>query len=176
MKYHNQLSPISPYGISKLCSENYLKYYNKTYGIPVLICRFFSIFGKYNNKQVIFDLTKKIKEKHEDITIVNPENKRDFIHIEEAINMLLFVCEKSTFKGETYDIGTGTSLSIMQLYDKISKNLGVRQKVTSKIENYIGDPKVQISDIDSILQRGYVFNNDFDSYLQETVEWIINNG
>ena len=29
MKTHNQLSPISPYGISKLCSENYLKYYHK---------------------------------------------------------------------------------------------------------------------------------------------------
>ena len=169
------ISPISPYGISKFCAEEYLKFYHRNYGIPVMICRFFSIFGKYNTKQVIYDITKKVTSDKKLMTIINPDHKRDFIHIDEAINALLFLCENSPFEGESFDIGSGQSISIMQLYKKIANILKINKKSISRIDKNIGDPKVQKSDINPLKELGYVFNKDFESHLENTIEWIINN-
>ena len=170
-----RLSPISPYGISKVFTEKYLEFYNRNYGVPVLICRFFSLFGNYNTKQVIYDMAKKIITDSNEIVIINPEHRRDFIHIEEALDALIFLCDNNSFKGETFDIGTGKSTSIMDLCKRIAKILDVKRSFTSKRVKNIGDPKVQIANIEPLNNLGYVFNKDFDLCLKKTVEWISDN-
>ena len=37
--------PLSPYGISKLCAENYLKFFNEQYGISTTVLRYSNVFG-----------------------------------------------------------------------------------------------------------------------------------
>ena len=170
-----RLSPISPYGISKAFTEKYLKFYNRNYGVPVLICRFFSLFGNYNTKQVIYDMAKKIITDSNEMVIINPKHRRDFIHIEEALDAMLFLCENSTFSGEAFDIGLGESISIMQLYQQIAKILDFKSSPSLKLMKNIGDPKVQIANIKPLNELGYIFNKGFEVRLGETVEWISDN-
>ena len=66
--------PVSPYGISKLASENYLNFYNKFYSVPTLVCRIFSVYGEFNKKQMIFETIQRLKD--------NKKKLKVFIYLE----------------------------------------------------------------------------------------------
>lgn len=37
--------PISPYGVSKLCAENYCEVYRSIYGLDTVVLRYFTVYG-----------------------------------------------------------------------------------------------------------------------------------
>ena len=37
--------PLSPYGVSKLCSEYYLYYYHRIHGLPYIALRYGNVYG-----------------------------------------------------------------------------------------------------------------------------------
>ena len=41
--------PLSPYGISKLCAENYLRFFNDQYGLSTTVLRYSNVFGPHQN-------------------------------------------------------------------------------------------------------------------------------
>ena len=43
------LRPLSPYGITKLCTEKYLFFYKQTYGIDYVILRYANVYGPRQN-------------------------------------------------------------------------------------------------------------------------------
>lgn len=168
--------PISPYGISKLTSEYYLKYYNNEYNIPVLICRFFSLYGEYNRKQVIYDTTiRLLKSNNDKIDIYNPDSKRDFIYIKEAINAVLFLCKKNQFNGEVFDIGHGETKSIFEIYLEISEILKISKKSNKIKKEFIGDPEMQISNPKKLKDLGFSFEGKHLKNLIKTINWIKEN-
>ena len=168
----NKIEPISPYGISKLFSEKYLKYYHKHYGMHILICRFFSLFGEYNQKQVIYDTTIRLLKHPEKLTIYNPNSQRDFVYIREAIKAMLFLCNKDRFGAEVYDIGRGKNLSIYKLTVAIGRILNIFPTIKKIDKEFTGDPNVQIADINKLKKLGFDFSTSTLDNLRKTTNWI----
>lgn len=164
--------PISPYGISKLFSENYLKYYHMNYGVPILICRFFSLFGEYQKKQVVYDTTIKLIKYPDELTMFNPNSQRDFIYIKEAIRAMLFLCDRDQFNAGVYDIGRGKTLSIFELTIAIGRMLNIFPKIKKIEKEFTGDPKVQIAKIDNLANLGFDFNTTMIDNFKKTIYWI----
>lgn len=164
--------PISPYGISKLFSEKYLKYYNKYYSLQILICRFFSPFGEYNRKQVIYDTTLRLLKKPEKLTVYNPNSRRDFIYIKEAIKAMLFLCDHNQFNAEVFDIGTGKTVSIFKLTKTIQNIVNIHPLIEKKDKNFTGDPEIQTSNINKLKILGFNFRTSTLDNLRKTVNWI----
>jgi len=165
-------NPTSPYGISKLISEKYLKYYHLTYKIPVLICRIFSLYGEYNNKQVVYDTTKKLLNKNKSITIINPNSRRDFIYVKDAIEAILFLCRVNQYNGEIYDVGTGTETSILDLTIRLQKKLHVHSQFEKIDKNAPSDVHVQIANIHPLKKQGFTSRYTLDKGLTKTIKWI----
>ena len=170
------LNPITPYGISKLSSENYLNFYKEKYNLDILIFRFFSIFGEGSKKQVIYDTTKKLVKNKSEFTVYNPNSRRDFIHIENAIKMMLFVCENRHLSRFCFDIGSGRNRSIMEITNEIINIMDINPKINKKVLDLKGDPIIQSSDISIINNLGYKPDINFQEDLEKTVQWIMKNG
>jgi UDP-glucose 4-epimerase len=168
---HND-EPISPYGISKLFSEKYLEYYNKHYGLQILICRFFSPFGEYNLKQVIYDTTLRLLKNQNNLMIFNPNSRRDFIYIGDAIKAMLFLCDQNQFNAEIFDIGRGKTLSIFELTEIIQNILNIHLLIEKKNKNFTGDPAVQTSNINKLKVLGFDFSTSTIDNLRKTINWI----
>ena len=164
--------PMSPYGISKLFSENYLRYFHMNYGVPVLICRFFSLFGEYNNKQVIYDSTLRLLEHPDKLTIFNSNSQRDFIYIKEAIRAMFFLCDENQFNADVFNIGRGEAKSISHLTKEIQEILHIYPTIETENGQFTGDPQMQIANIDKLKKLGFNYDSSQISNLVKTIEWI----
>lgn len=117
-------NPTSPYGISKLASELYCKFYEKQ-GLPVTILRFFNIYGDGQPYgYVIPDITKRIRETKGSRFEMrgSPEDVRDFLIVEDLADCIRQVVRKRPI-GKILNVGGGKNYTILEVANMISKIL-----------------------------------------------------
>jgi UDP-glucose 4-epimerase len=156
-------NPISPYGISKLTIENYLKFYKKNFGLKFISLRFSNVYGPRQDPRgeagVVAIFIEKIL-KGEKPTIFGDGNQtRDFIFVEDIVSACLKAME---YKGkkEIFNIGTGIENSINELYEILSKLLKTKIKPKYAPEKP-GDLKRSCLDI-SLAKRELKWEPNFD--------------
>ena len=122
------VSPKIPYGISKLASENYIKFYQsrrKSFEEYVII-RFFGAYGSYEPSHKIY--TKLVKnfcfENKNTFTMYgNGKNYIDAMYIDDAIDALLKII-KSDKGNVTADLCYGEPLTINELVKNVAYVFG----------------------------------------------------
>lgn len=138
----HDINPHNEYALSKYLGEQLCEFYHKFYGLDIIILRPFNIYGK-NQKEVYFisNLVNSIK-KHKKIKITNRESKRDFLYVEDFVELFLNLIE-TNFKFEIFNVGSGRSYSfneIIKKCERISKkkiNIVYEKNTSSFIPNII---------------------------------------
>lgn len=105
--------PESPYGISKAAGEDYLRLYNRLYGLPAMSVRPFSIYGPGQRKLVVYDLLRRLLAGEQPLVIdAAPGITRDFVFAQDAAEMIVRLAERAPAEGHAYNVcsGRGTSL------------------------------------------------------------------
>ena len=137
----HQISPHNLYTKSKFLAEELCKIYSKNFDLNVTILRPFNIFGKtLPNGFLISNLLKSVKT-DEKITIVNKNSKRDFLYVDDFVDVILNIKDYD-FKFEIFNIGSGISYSFNEIIKKI-------EKITSKKINldYKNNKEIFIKEI-----------------------------
>jgi nucleoside-diphosphate-sugar epimerase len=136
--------PHNRYTKSKILAEQLCEFYAKNFDLNIIILRPFNIFGKkLSNGFLISNLFKSI-ETNEKITIINKNSKRDFLHVDDFVDVILKI-KDSDFKFEIFNIGSGKSYSFMDIIKKVEKitvkkiNLEYKENKESFIENIRAD-------------------------------------
>jgi len=115
-------NPISPYAISKLTIEKYLEYYRINGGLDYLILRYANPYGPGQNvvgSQGIIPIFLNLIRQDKPITIFGDgENVRDYIYIDDMINMTKLIFTKKT-NCRVFNIGSGKGNSINEIVDAI---------------------------------------------------------
>ena len=119
----NEEHPIDPhnaYTKSKYLAEQLCEFYAKNSELNVTILRPFNIFGKtLPNGFLISNLLKSI-ESNKKVTIVNKYSKRDFLHIDDFVDVILKIKDYD-FKFEVFNVGSGKSYSFNEVIEEIEK-------------------------------------------------------
>ena len=102
-KESNKTSPLSPYGLSKLVGEEYLKMYSKLFGVNYVILRYANVYGPRQSANreagVVSIFNDKIKE-NSDIFIEGDGNQtRDFVYVKDVANAN-YLCTVEDVKNE----------------------------------------------------------------------------
>ncbi|MCK4648265.1 NAD-dependent epimerase/dehydratase family protein, partial [bacterium] len=85
-KEDNVLRPISPYGVTKLASENLGYLYYKSFKVPIIILRYFTVYGPGQRPDMAFHRFIKATLNNEEITIYGDGNQtRDFTYVSDAV-------------------------------------------------------------------------------------------
>jgi UDP-glucose 4-epimerase len=130
------LNPKSPYAVGKKISEDLCKLYNDIYLVPTVSLRYFNVFGPGQSDEseysgVIAKFIKKIKKGEELIVYGDGNQTRDFVYVDNVvyanINASLKIEDAS---GSIINVGTGESISICSLIDKLSSIEEVAPKVS----------------------------------------------
>lgn len=110
MNLHASLKLANEKMIEKFCTENNIDY---------TIARLFNMYGGNDNFSIISKLIDTVK-KNKEITIVNNGNAiRDFIHIEDVVDIYEKLLNKKNIK--TLNIGTGMGSSVKSIIDVLNK-------------------------------------------------------
>lgn len=120
--------PESPYGFSKYIDELLCKQYAHMYGLETLILRYFNVYGPRQNPHgsyaaVVAKFTEQIK-KNLSITIFGDgQQTRDFIHVNDVVNanLTLAMTPTSTNNSDIFNIGTGKSMTLLELIDRLKQ-------------------------------------------------------
>lgn len=150
--------PVSPYAIAKLITTNTALMLNKNYNYPICVIRPSNLFGKYQSKDKFIPyIVEKLKSNQEILTTYG-EQKRDFIHIDDFIQIIKELLEKNNLvKGEVINVGSGISIAlkeiILNLKEKLNSKSEIRFGAIPYRENEMKDFCLDISKLENILSR-----------------------
>lgn len=109
--------PLSPYGISKLCGEQYLSYYQRVSGLQMVSLRYANVYGPRQDPDgeagVVAIFIQKLLNNEQAIVYGNGRQTRDFVYVDDVVEANLAVMGQET-QG-TYNVGTGEETSINDL-------------------------------------------------------------
>jgi UDP-glucose 4-epimerase len=109
--------PLSPYGISKFCGEQYLSYYQRVSGLQIVSLRYANVYGPRQDPDgeagVVAIFIQKLLNNEQAIVNGNGRQTRDFIYVDDVVEANLAVMGQET-QG-TYNVGTGEETSINDL-------------------------------------------------------------
>ena len=118
-----KLNPNSPYAVNKLTCEYYLSVFYKVYGLKITTLRYFNIFGPrqaVNRYSGVISIFMSRMLKNLPLIIFGDGNQtRDFTYITNIIDANLLVAEKKAANGQIFNVGSGKSISIIDLAKKM---------------------------------------------------------
>ena len=112
----DERKPINPYAQTKLDDEYLAKKYSEM-GVSVIGLRYFNVFGPRQSKEyagVIKLFLEKIKQEISPKINGDGLQTRDFVHIDDVVKANILAMD-SNIKHEFFNVGTGNSISILDL-------------------------------------------------------------
>ncbi len=174
-------SLLSPYALTKRVNEEYGKLYTKLYGLETVGLRYFNVFGKHQDPNgsyaaVIPKFIKLLLENQSPLINGDGKQSRDFTYIENVIEANLKAClAPCEAAGEAFNIAYGGRQHLIDVYNKICELL--KKDITPNFgPERAGDIRHSNADISKAKKLiGYNPAYNFDSGIEETIEWYINN-
>lgn len=161
---------LSPYGYTKLTNEHQF-HVSK---IDNAVClRFFTVYGPYGRPDMaLFTFTKNILEDKPITVYNNGDMKRDFTYVDDIVQGIWLVSQNMTPR-DTYCLGNGTQVDLMDFIHEIENNLG---KVAEKDfqPRHPADALETWSDTTKIEQLGYKSSTPIAEGVKNFVEWYRN--
>ena len=133
--------PFSCYGLSKVVGEEYCQMYQSQYGLDITIMRFANVYGSRCHG-VIHDFLDKIAKNPGKLEIIGTGlQSRDFVHVSDVVDALVTVGSEDFANGKTYNIGFGTTTSIIDLAKMMLNILNLQTKtfITTTNVSWQGD-------------------------------------
>lgn len=110
------LRPFSPYGVTKLASEQLCFLYWKNHGIPTLSLRFFTVYGPKQRPDMAFHKFFKAIIDDKPISVFGDgKQTRDFTYIDDVVEAITSSLDKGKL-GETYNIGGGNRRQLVDIF------------------------------------------------------------
>jgi len=130
LKEDSELRPNSPYSVSKLAADKYLRYMRGAYDFPVTVLRPFNTYGRKDNVHFVVEriITQMLQGKT--VRLGDPTPVRDFLFIDDHVDAYLTCLDNEKTKGEVFNFCTGRGISIKELVELIAKLIGFRGEIS----------------------------------------------
>lgn len=129
----------NPYAMSKQWCEYLGEHHKFSIGL-----RFFNVYGPGNNKGIVKFLMD--QPDGASITIRGPEQERDFVHVDDAVDSIVHCLEPYNwnFASRIAEVGTGVGTQVMDLVNLYMKISGKRFNI-SVVEAGDHEPKSMVA-------------------------------
>ncbi len=179
MDEDHPLNPTSPYAAAKAGADRLVYSYMRSYNLPCVIIRPFNNYGPYQHLEKVIPrfITSAILK--EPFTVHGDGSAaRDWIYVEdtaEAIDKALHV-PLDKVRGEVFNIGTGTSISVLDIAKKIIEAFGLGDKYLTFMEERYGQVQKHLSSTEKAEKiLGFKAATTFEEGLSKTIQWYKEN-
>lgn len=163
--------PLSSYGVVKLTIENYLRLYQKQYGINYLILRVSNPFGKFHTseKQGVINIAIRRALIGESIEVWGDGTQsKDYLFIDDLVKIVFLILEKEIVN-TTINVGSGETHQLSNILSTIKIYLPTLE--IDYIDYKSTDVKDFCLDI-SLMQSLLNFEfTPFEEAISKTISW-----
>lgn len=111
-------NPESPYGVSKLAVEGYLRLWRAAHGLEYVILGPSNIYGPrqdpHGEAGVVAIFSRACLDRTPPVIFGDGEDTRDYVYVDDVVDALVRAAERG--EGCFYNIGTGVETSVNRLY------------------------------------------------------------
>ncbi len=123
--------PFSPYGVTKLAGEHLCTLYRGNFGIPVVILRYFTVYGpRQRPDMAIYRFLSALAEEKPVEIYGDGKQDRDFTYIDDIIEATILAAH-APLKDGLFNIGGGSRVPLKKLLEIIQKVSGKKLRVIS---------------------------------------------
>ncbi len=168
----------TPYAISKMAGERYVRFYGHHHGLETLSLRYFNTYGPgelpgpYRN--VIPNFFARALRGEPLIITGTGEETRDFTYVEDTVEATVRAALKPVKPGEVLNIGGGNPATIQNLAEQINTITGNQSGVEFRPPRQwdaIPHRRAEVEKMASLL--GYVPSTPLEEGLNKTYRWIM---
>jgi nucleoside-diphosphate-sugar epimerase len=169
-------SPLSPYAITKLTNEYYLKVYWELYQFPTVALRYFNIFGPRQDPNSEYAaviprfITALLKDQSPTV-FGDGEQSRDFTYIDNCVQANILAATKDDIVGTCYNVACGGQFTLNQLLDELRRIIGASTPARY-VDPRPGDIRHSFAAIDKLISCGYTPTVTFAEGLKKTVDYF----
>ncbi|WP_347550686.1 NAD-dependent epimerase/dehydratase family protein [Pseudalkalibacillus hwajinpoensis] len=139
--------PLSPYGITKLTGEQLCNVYHQYFDIPVVILRYFTVYGPRQRPDMAFHRFIKQLILGKPLTIFGDgQQSRDFTYVKDCVKATAAVLEAKNVIGETINIGGKERATVLDVISILENLLNTKATLTFA-EKAKGEPRHTWADI-----------------------------
>ncbi|ELY95679.1 NAD-dependent epimerase/dehydratase [Natrialba hulunbeirensis JCM 10989] len=168
--------PVSPYGVSKLSAEHYMRVYNEVYGLPTVSLRYFTVYGpRMRPNMAISNFVSRCMRGDPPVIYGDGEQTRDFTYIADVIDANHRLLTDDSADGELMNIGSTDNIDIETLAevvrDEIDPDLPV--EYTDARDGDAEHTHADISKANELI--GYEPSRDIREGVREFIDWYETN-
>jgi UDP-glucuronate 4-epimerase len=165
--------PVSPYGLTKLATEELAAIYARDEGIPAVGLRYFTAYGPRQRPDMAFARFLSCALAGEPVKILGDGSQiRDFTFVDDVIEGTIAAARRGV-PGAVYNIGGGTQVRLLDALTKIEELLGVAIEVVhlrdarGDVRKTCSDPRRAARDL------GFTPRVSLDEGLARQTEWAL---
>jgi dTDP-glucose 4,6-dehydratase len=177
----SQIKPSSPYSASKAAADHLVLAWNHTYEMPTIITNCTNNYGprQYPEKLIPLMISHALSGKALPV-YGDGLNVRDWIHVEDHCQGIYLALTKGRV-GEHYCFGGNAEKKNIEVVQTICAALnkvkaGNYESLIAYVTDRAGhDRRYAMDDSKALKELGYTRKYDFDSGMQQTIEWYLAN-
>ncbi len=169
-------NPLSPYAVSKLACEQYMRVFEQLYGLSTISLRYFNVFGPRQDPTTQYaGFIAKVMDCARDGTTVpifgDGRQTRDFTYVENAVRANLLAAEVALKESPVLNVACGGHISLLQVVTIVSELIGKQMPVQHLAPRAgdIRDSQASLARIAEVLD--YSPTVDVREGLRRTLEW-----
>lgn len=173
LKETERLVPTSPYGITKMATEHYLRVYHELYGMDATVFRFANVYGERQGEKGeggVVSIFCKLLAQRQGITVFGDGNQtRDFVYAGDIAQAII---RALPLKGcHTMNVSTGQETSINDLIRSFEKAVGYTVPVQYTAPR-TGDILRSVLSNEALKRDlGFVPEMDLEEGIRRTYDW-----
>jgi UDP-glucose 4-epimerase len=129
--------PLSPYGIAKLCGEQYVLGWNRIHATEHVVLRFANVYGPRQDSSleggVVSIFLERMARGDETTIFGDGLQSRDFVYVGDVVDALLAAAGR---KSGVYNVGSGRETTVLDLHR------ACRAVAGSEVEPVFGDARL----------------------------------
>jgi nucleoside-diphosphate-sugar epimerase len=140
-------TPLSPYGVSKLSGEYLCRVYHDVYDVPVVILRYFTVYGPRQRPDMAFHRFIRSILLDEPVSIYGDgKQTRDFTYVTDCVAGTQAVLKADGVIAETVNIGGTERASVLEVVGMLEEIIG-KKAILEFQGNPYGEPKHTWADV-----------------------------
>jgi dTDP-glucose 4,6-dehydratase len=170
------LRPNSPYAASKAAAEMFVRAYNQTYGVPVVVVRPSNTYGPWQFPEKLVPVAIARAMDGKPVPVYGEGlNVREWMHVEDCVSGILAVADKGAV-GEAYNIGGDEERRTVEVARAVLSALGRPETLIEHVPDRPGhDFRYALDTAKAEAELGWRPSIPFERGIEETVKWYAAN-